>query len=74
MIKLNMSKFYSDITNVYPESLKKDNKVKASSTSKKVNINILLNRIKIEKKSETKKNIIRLILSVILLGLFYIIL
>ena len=58
MVKLIMNKFYTNINNMYLETdrikIQKENK--SPKQSPKVNINTLLNRVKIEEKKKIKKN------------------
>ena len=57
MVKLIMNKFYTNINDMYLETdrikIQKENK--SPKQSPKVDINTLLNRIKIKEKNETKK-------------------
>jgi hypothetical protein len=58
MVKLTMYKFYNSPNNIYLETdrikIQKENK--STKQSPKVNINTLLNRVKIEEKKKIKKN------------------
>ena len=58
MVKLIMNKFYTNINDMYLETdrikIQKENK--STKQSPKVNINTLLNRVKIEEKKKIKKN------------------
>ena len=58
MVKLIMNKFYTNINDMYLETdrikIQKENK--SPKQSPKVNINTLLNRVKIEEKKKIKKN------------------
>ena len=57
MVKLTMYKFYNSPNNIYLETdrikIQKENK--STKQSPKVNINTLLNRVKIEEKKKLKK-------------------
>ena len=57
MVKLTVNKFYTSSDNMYLETdkIKMQKENKSSKQSPKVDINILLNRIKIKEKNETKK-------------------
>ena len=66
MVKLIMNKFYTNINNMYLETdrikIQKENK--SPKQSPKVNINTLLNRVKIEEKKKIKKNFLLLFFGV----------
>ena len=67
MVKLIMNKFYTNINNMYLETdrikIQKENK--SPKQSPKVNINTLLNRVKIEEKKKIKKNFFLLFFGVL---------
>jgi hypothetical protein len=66
MVKLIMNKFYTNINDMYLETdrikIQKENK--SPKQSPKVNINTLLNRVKIEEKKKIKKNFLLLFFGV----------
>ena len=67
MVKLTMYKFYNSPNNIYLETdrikIQKENK--STKQSPKVNINTLLNRVKIEEKKKIKKNFFLLFFGVL---------
>ena len=67
MVKLIMNKFYTNINDMYLETdrikIQKENK--SPKQSPKVNINTLLNRVKIEQKKKIKKNFFLLFFGVL---------
>jgi hypothetical protein len=67
MVKLIMNKFYTNINDMYLETdrikIQKENK--SPKQSPKVNINTLLNRVKIEEKKKIKKNFFLLFFGVL---------
>ena len=68
-----MNKFYTSADRMYSENDRIDiHKTKKSSQKPiKVNINTILNRIKIEEKNETKKNIFLLTTSALAISLSF---
>jgi len=68
--------FFNSKKNIYPSSNDMGfyEAKKLHESVHKINVNILLNRIKINKKSEIKKNILLLIFSFLTISLLYIIL
>ena len=67
MVKLIMNKFYTNINDMYLETdrikIQKENK--SPKQSPKVDINTLLNRVKIEEKKKIKKNFFLLFFGVL---------
>ena len=67
MVKLIMNKFYTSINdmNLETDRIKIQKENKSPKQSPKVNINTLLNRVKIEQKKKIKKNFFLLFFGVL---------
>ena len=72
MVKLSMLKnyFHNNKLSTENENQKKSVPIQYINQKMNVDINILLNRIRIDKKNETKKKIIFYSLTILALGLF----
>ena len=72
MVKLKMLKsyFHNNKSIAENKSQKKSTPIQYANQKINVDINILLNRIRIEEKNETKKKIIFYSLTILALGLF----
>ena len=72
MVKLIMSRkyFHNNISTTENKIQKNNTLIQYTNQKMNVDINILLNRIRIEEKNETKKKIIFYSLTILALGLF----
>jgi hypothetical protein len=73
MVKLIVNKFYTSSDNMHLETdrIKMQKENKSPKQSHKVDINTLLNRIKIEKKNETKNFFFLVTVSVMAISLSF---
>jgi len=73
MVKLIVNKFYTSSDNMHlvTDRIKMQKENKSPKQSPKVDINTLLNRIKIEEKNETKKTFFLVTVSIMAISLSF---
>ena len=73
MVKLIVNKFYTSSDNMHlvTDRIKMQKENKSPKESPKVDINTLLNRIKIEEKNETKKTFFLVTVSIMAISLSF---